>query len=440
VDKVGGTQESGVSASGGTPGGPAVDPQTQTPTRRDKDMKPMLFSLLAVPLLLAPAAPAADGRANRATVVKGNNQFALDLYRQLHSEKGNLFFSPYSISTALAMTYAGARNQTAEQMAKTLHFTLDNADLHPAFGLLIHEINGKKADSRKRGYQLSTANALWVQKGYPFLPAFLKLTRDNYGAGEKTVDFAGAIEQARKTINAWVDKETQHKIKELLPEGTPTTGTRLVLTNAIYFKAEWESQFKKNDTAEDVFHVTPRMKVKAPLMHQIGKFGYFKDGTVQGLEMPYVGNDLSMVVLLPTKVDGLPDLEKRLTASQLAAWLGKLRKKEVAVTLPTFKTTKAFQLKKALSGLGMSVAFSDEADFSGINEGKRVSISEVIHEAFVNVTEKGTEAAAATAAVAEDSLADPTSPPAFRADHPFVFLIRHRHSDSILFLGRVVRP
>jgi serpin B len=406
-------------------------------------MKPFLAGLLLLTGLAGGTLAAADTRpaaADRAALVKGNNQFALDLYRQLHGEEGNLFFSPYSISAALGMTYAGARGETAEQMAKTLHFTLDNAALHPTFGALLKEINGAGKDPRKRGYQLSSANALWAQKGYHFLPAFLKLTKDYYGAGENTVDFVGATEQARETINKWVEKETNDKIKELLKKGVLTTDTRLVLTNAIYFKGDWASQFKKDQTREELFHLTPETNTKAPLMHQTGKFSYFKDGAVQGLEMPYVGKDLSMVVLLPSKPDGLGELEKKLTANQLSSWLGKLHETKVDVTLPKFKTTREFQLKKALSELGMPLAFTFNADFSGINGGKdSLRIADVIHKAYVDVNEEGTEAAAATGVVIE-ARSEPPPTPVFRADHPFVFLIRDRRSDSILFIGRIVQP
>jgi serpin B len=377
--------------------------------------------------------PPADTR----EAVQGNTQFALALYRQLHSEEGNLFFSPYSISTALAMTYAGARGDTAEEMAKAMEFSLGQERLHPAFAKLLADLNGP---GEKRGYQLSVANALWGQKNFGFLPDFLNLTRDNYGAGLQEVDFINATEDARKTINAWVEKETRDKIKDLLQPGVLTVDTRLVLTNAIYFKGFWGQQFKKKATQVDQFKTGTDRSVKAPLMHQTGDFKYLDGGDFQALELPYQGEHLSMVVLLPKKVDGLAALEEKLTATNLADWLRRLQKKEVHVTLPKFKVTKEFGLNDALKALGMRRAFvPGGADFTGMSgSGRRLFISAVVHKAFVDVNEEGTEAAAATGVVV--TLTSARITPVFRADHPFVFLIRDNRSGSVLFLGRLTNP
>ncbi len=408
-------------------------------------MKTLLLGLTALLVLSPRIALAAEKKPNPAltTVVKENNQFALELYGKLKEKEGNLFFSPYSISTALAMTYGGARGTTAEAMAKTLHFTLDNKELHPAFAALIQEINDDpKVDPKKRGYQLSTANALWAQRGYRFLPEYLRLTKDNYGASVEEVDFAKATEAARKTINDWVEKETRDKIKELLKKGTLDSMTRLVLTNAIYFKGNWASQFKKDQTRDETFHLSADKTIKTPLMHQTRPFGYAENDTYQTLEMPYVGKHLSMVVLLPRKVDGLPALEKAMAADGFAASLARLPQREVIVTLPKFKTTREFSLKETLSALGMGIAFSDQANFSGMNGGSEtLKIADVIHKAFVDVNEEGTEAAAATAVtIAANSSAIPAPKPEFRADRPFVFLIRDTRNNSILFLGRITNP
>jgi len=405
-------------------------------------MKEFLILFATVVLLPSQTLQAAERKVDSAALIKGNNQFALDLYGKLKEKEGNLFFSPYSISTALAMTYGGARATTAEAMAKTLHFTLDSKELHPAFAALIQEINGApKVDPKKRGYQLSTANALWAQKGYPFLPEYLRLTKDNYGAGVEEVDFARATEEARKTINNWVEKETHDKIKDMLKRGMLTPVTRLVLTNAIYFKGDWASQFKKDQTREDTFHLSGGKTIKTALMHQTRKFGYAENDAHQTLEMPYVGEHLSMVVLLPRKVDGLPALEKALAADNFAAGLARLQQQEVIVTLPKFKTTSEFSLKETLSALGMGIAFDGGADFSGMNGGKEsLSISAVIHKAFVDVNEEGTEAAAATGVILDNSPREPPPVPVFRADRPFVFLIRDARSNSILFLGRINHP
>jgi serpin B len=374
-------------------------------------------------------------------VVKGNNEFAFDLYGQLSKQdlgkKGNLFFSPESISTALAMTYGGARGDTAEEMAKALHFGLPRDMLHPGFSALIKELNG---EGKKRSYQLSIANALWGQKGEGFKDDYLKLTRDNYGAGLKEVDFAGNAEGVRKEINTWVEKQTQEKIKDLLKPGVIDSLTKLVLTNAIYFKGDWNSQFKKDQTREEVFNDGSDAKRKVPMMHQTAKFKYHDAGELQVLEMPYAGKELSMVVLLPKKVTGLADLEKSLTADKLAGWLGKVREQEVIVSLPKFKTTSEFGLKPALEALGMKKAFlMPGADFSGINGKDDLYITAVVHKAFVDVNEEGTEAAAATGVVIGVKSLPPPKPE-FRADHPFIFLIRDTRNDSVLFLGRFVEP
>ena len=397
------------------------------------------LSILAVAAL--GTARATDQEADRAAVVRGDNAFALDLYAKARGQDGNLFFSPYSISTALAMTRIGARGDTATEMDRTLHFTLPQDKLNPAFGALVKQINGDPADA-KRGYQLSTANALWGQKGYPFKADFLKATRDNYGAGLNDVDF-GAAEQARQTINAWVEKETHDKIMDLIAKGVLDTDTRLVLTNAIYFKGDWASQFKKDLTHDEPFHLIADKKIDAPLMHQTGEFGYFDGGAFQALEMPYVGKDLSMVVLLPKRIDGLADLEKDLTADKLAGWVRKLHRQKVMVTLPKFKTTQMMGLRETLSDMGMPLAFTPgKADFSGMADVKdALWIAAVIHKAFIDVNEEGSEAAAATAVVVETkSLVVGPPTPEFRADHPFVFLIRDVRNDSILFLGRLADP
>jgi serpin B len=406
-------------------------------------MKRLLIATLACAVLAAVLAtsaegqPAGRGNPDAAKVAQGNNVFAFDLYARLREKEGNLFFSPYSISTALAMTYAGARGQTAEQMAQTLHFALEPQRLHPGFAGLIQELNGA---GRKRGYQLRVANALWGQKDYGFLPDFLRLTQSNYGAGLYEVDFA-ATEAARRTINAWVEKQTQDKIKDLIPKNILTPLTRLVLTNAIYFHGNWQHAFPKGSVQKGDFHVSGSQKVTVPLMRQQKTFAYVDGGTFQLLELPYEGNDLSMVVLLPKNVDGLANLEKSLTASRLDEWLAKRKPHEVEVTLPKFKVTAEFSLAKVLADMGMPAAFGGEADFSGMSSRERLKIAAVIHKAFVDVNEKGTEAAAATAVVIAASSAPPQFPRAtFRADHPFSFLIRDNRTGSVLFAGRVVNP
>jgi len=373
---------------------------------------------------------------DEAQAAQGVNAFASDLYAKLALRRGNTFFSPASISAALGMTYAGARGSTAEEMASTLHFPKGQQPSHSTLGSLLGGLDGRE---QKRGYQLSIANALWAQQGHSFLPEFLEVTKQRYRAGLNEVDFAGDAENVRHTINAWVEKQTQEKIKDLLPRGSVDSSSRLVLTNAIYFKGDWTSPFQKRLTSAGPFQVSKEKNVNLPLMNQTGTFGYLDGRSFQALEMPYQGNELAMVVLLPKEIDGLDTFEKQLTSKQLADWLGKFQPREVNVTLPKFKVTSEFSLKETLSALGMPLAFSPQADFSGMDGKRDFILSDVFHKAYVDVNEAGTEAAAATGAVM--ALARSVQRPVvFRADHPFVFLIRDRKSGAILFMGRLEDP
>jgi serpin B len=376
--------------------------------------------------------------ADQATVAEGNNAFAVDLYGQLRKQDGNLFFSPESISTAFAMAYAGARGTTSVQMANTLHFALPPDRLHPAMGTLLTSLNAAHP-----GYQLHVADALWAEKDFTFLDDYLKLTSADYGAGFNRVDFKGAPESVRQTINQWVEQKTENKIKDLIPPRAISPATRLVLTNAIYFKGDWETKFDKAQTQDEDFHLSAAQNVKAPLMHSSAKFGYFKGDTFQALNIPYKSGELSMVVLLPNDVAGLPALEKSMTAANVNQWLSQLHVgPKVIVTLPKFKMTDQLELSNALGALGMAQAFQPgTADFSGMTGRRDFWISSAIHKAFIDVNEEGTEAAAATAIVMRSMAMAREQPPViFRADHPFLFLIRDNRSGSILFMGRVTDP
>ena len=397
-----------------------------------------MIRLMAVPLLmglvaLCAAATAASSE-DIAEVVAGNSRFALDLYRQLaDSSEGNLFMSPYSVSTALAMTYAGARGNTAVQMADVLQFTLPADDLHSAFGELIGQIN----DPAREGYTLSVANRLWGQRDYPFLPEFLNTVEENYGAGLERLNFIGAPEASRSAINEWVEDQTNDKIRDLLPYGSITSDTRLVLTNAIYFLGDWQYQFDPELTAEGSFFVTPQESITLPMMHQEASLRYGEYEGVQVLELPYNNEELSLVALLPDEIDGLAALEASLTPETLDDYLGQLTTRDVSVRLPKFEMTSEFSLSDTLATLGMTDAFDPaSADFSGITGGRDLYISMVVHKAFIQLDEEGTEAAGATGVIAPTG--DPN--PEFHADHPFCFLIRDNLTDSILFLGRVVEP
>ncbi len=375
------------------------------------------------------------GDAGADSVVQGNTAFALDLYQQVRMVKGNLFFSPYSLSTALAMTYAGARGDTEAQIAQALHFPAEQEQLHRAFALL----EAKLADIGRKGHiQLRVANALWPHKGYDLLEAFLALTKEYYGVLVTALDY-GDAEAARGTINAWVEEKTEGKIQNIIPSGLLNALTRLVLTNAIYFKGDWANQFKRSATRDAAFSVTPDKQVQVPMMNKTAEYRYGESDGLQILELPYAGDDLSMVVLLPREIDGLADLEERLTVGNLGQWTEHLWRREVQVSLPRFEITFPFSLNEALTSMGMVDAFGADADFSGMDGSKALYIGAVLHKAYVAVNEEGTEAAAATAVIMKLK-AIPAPPPTFRADHPFIFLIREKSTGSILFLGRVVNP
>lgn len=369
-------------------------------------------------------------------VVKGNNAFALDLYHQLRNQQGNLFVSPYSLSTALAMTYAGARGETATEMSKVLHFTLGQERLHPAFAALRTQLDAQKQQGE--GVQLKIANRLWGQKGYEFLKPFNQLTRNYYGAELEEVDFKTETEQARRTINKWVAQQTQEKIQDLIPPDILNSLTRIVLTNAIYFKGSWLKPFDPADTKNKPFTVAPGQQVDVPMMSQEASVGYAEFDGLQVLELPYVGKKTSMVILLPKKVDGLAQLEQQLTPENIHNWLSSIDDDQCPefIQLPKFKVDAKFELKRVLSKMGMVSAFDDAADFSGMNGRKDLFLKEAIHQTFVNVDELGTEAAGATAAIGEARCGGGN----FSANRPFIFLIRDRESGSILFLGRLVNP
>lgn len=373
------------------------------------------------------------GHLSMETAVRGNTEFALALYQKLRTTEGNLFFSPYSISTVLAMTYAGARGDTETQIAQALHFLLDQKELHPFFAFLEAKLGEV---GNKGNVQLRAVNALCPQKGDTFLEEFLSLTQQCYGVLITAADY-GNTEVARHTINAWVEEKTESKIKQLLPPGTLDALTCLVLINAVYFRGNWASQFDQHLTRKSPFWVTPSEQVQVTMMTQRHTFRYGEQKGLRILELPYAGEDLSMLVLLPDELDGLVKLEGALTVENLDGWMRNLVETDVVVFLPRFEIILPFRLDDTLQSMGMVDAFSSKADFSGIYK-KPLFISAVLHKAFVIVNEEGTEAAAATAVIMARGL--PASPPIFRADHPFIFLIRENVTGSILFLGKVVNP
>jgi len=392
--------------------------------------------LLCLPSGFARAAQPSQTQA----LVDGNTAFACDLYAQPRNSPGKLFFSPYSVSTALAMTYAGARGNTETQMAQVLHFGKNQARLHSAFGALRRQLNQA---SKQNGIELSLANALWAQQGHRFLPAFLNLGQGEYQASLKLADFQTGAEAARHEINGWVAKRTKDKIQDILPPGSLDQSTRLVLANAIYFKGAWTTPFPKAGTSPQPFHLDASRQADVPLMHHFDTVKYMENDTFQAVELPYIGAELSLVALLPREIDGCGQLEGQLSPALLSRCLGQMKSQKVELFLPRFKMESDFRLKDTLRDMGMSDAFGSAADFSGMDGTRNLYISAVFHKAWVDVNEEGTEAAAATVVTMELKgvlRRPPAPPPVFRADHPFIFCIRDTRSGSLLFLGRLVDP
>jgi len=377
----------------------------------------------------------------QALLVEGNSAFAFELYKAIKGEEGNLFYSPYSISLALAMTYAGARGGTAEQMADTLQFMLEQERLHPAFNWLDAELasRGEGAEGKDgEGFRLNIVNAIWGQKDYEFLSDFLDVLAENYGAGLRILDFINETEQSRVAINKWVSDQTEGRIEDLIPQGAIDALTRLVLTNAIYFNAAWEYPFNGNITADGPFYLLDGGQVSVPMMKQTESFDYTEGEGYQAVELPYDGGELSMVILLP-EAGNFQVFEERLQAQQVDAIINDLQETRVTLTMPKFEFDSEFSLKDTLAGMGMPIAFSSSADFSGMTGNPELFISDVIHKAFVSVDEAGTEAAAATAVIMKLT-ATPEPPVEVTIDRPFIFLIRDIETGAILFVGRVMNP
>ena len=374
-------------------------------------------------------------------LVDGNSAFAFDLYQALSDREGNLFYSPYSISLALAMTYAGARGETEQQMANTLQFILPQNRLHPAFNGLDLELASRgegAAGKDEKGLRLNIVNAIWGQKDYEFLAEFLDVLAENYGAGLRLLDFVNSPEESRITINDWVSDQTEGRIKDLIPQGVIDALTRLVLTNAIYFNAAWLNPFNEELTGDGTFHLLDGTEVTVPMMMQTESLGYAEGDGYQVVELPYDGDELSMVIFLP-ETNRFEEFEDSLDAAGVSGMVQDVEYREVALTMPTFEFESEFSLAKTLAAMGMPIAFSAAADFSGMTGNRDLTIAEVLHKAFVSVDEAGTEAAAATAVVIRLTAA-PEGLVEVTVDHPFIFLIRDVETGAILFVGRVVDP
>lgn len=373
---------------------------------------------------------------------KANSTFSLALLNKLgdNDKTTNIFFSPFSISSALAMVMLGARGNTATQMSESLGTKDLQDDVHTSFSQLLDELNKANAP-----YSLSVANRLYGEQSYQFVEGFLKDTKKHYKAELESVDFIRSSEAVRVNINNWVEKQTQGKIKDILAQGVLDQMSRLVLVNAIYFKGNWNTQFKESETRDAQFKINKNDTKPVKMMHQKTKFPltYIPEANCQILEMPYKGKELSMLIFLPSQIEdsttGLEKLEKELTYENFVEWTrpDMMDEREVRVGLPRFKIEDKYDLKNVLVSMGMVDAFDTSlSDFSGMSPANDLYLSKVFHKAFVEVNEEGTEAAAATAAV----MMLRSLPPAFIADHPFLFFIRHNPSMSILFVGRYCSP
>jgi serpin B len=379
--------------------------------------------------------------ADLGTLVDGNNAFAFDLYQVLRQNGENLFYSPYSISEALAMTYAGARGETEKNMAEALHFTLPQDRLHPAFNSLDLQLKQRGQGAKGKddeGFQLHVVNAIWGQKDYQFLGRFLDVLAQNYGAGLRLVDFINETEPSRITINKWVSDQTEERIKDLIPQGAIDELTRLVLTNAIYFNAAWQNPFEETATSNGPFFLLNGSNVIVPMMKQTESLRYTEGTNYQAVELPYDGRELSMVILLP-KVGQFEAFEQSLDAEVVKGIIDRLEGGQVALTMPKFEYEYSLGLKKALTTLGMGVAFTPDADLSGMDGKRDLLIQDVIHKAFVSVDEAGTEAAAATAVIVGVT-SMPAQPVEVKIDRPFIFLIRDIPTGSMIFVGHVLNP
>jgi serpin B len=419
-----------------------------------------IHTMLLLALLAACAAPAgggaqsvaksdksrntspAAGPADLQKLTGGTRAFAFDLYQQLRAQPGNLFFSPHSISVALAMTYAGARGATAQEMRQALHYALPDASLHPAFNALQLELAKREKnqnDPKLINFRLSVVNALWGQTGYKFVPDYLDVLGIHYGAGMRLLDYRADPEAARQVINDWVANQTADKIKDLIPAGAIDDHTILVLANAIYFNAPWLTPFEASVTQPGPFTLQDGSQQNVPMMNISKQFPYASGSGFSAVELPYAGGEVSMVLLVPD-AGQFYSFEQGLTPTQWDSIRQNLKSTQVNLSLPKFQFTSEFNLNAPLGKLGMVSAFqAGQADLSGMDGTRALFLSQALHKAFIKLDEKGTEAAAATAVVV-GLTSMPANPVTFKIDRPFLFLIQDKPTGEILFLGRVLNP
>jgi serpin B len=365
-------------------------------------------------------------------VANANNEFALKLFSELNkNDEENVFFSPYSIFSAFAIVYEGARSRTAEEIKNVFYFP-DYSLLRPNFARIYNEIN---KDSNE--FELRTGNALWLQSDYPFLNEYKSIVEKYYGAKAANLDFKNELENSRQTINSFIEEQTKGKIKDLIPPESLDTSTKAVITSAIYFKGFWKKEFNPKNTREMDFKISPQKIVKVLMMAmEDEKFNYTETEEVQVIELPYKGDKIFMCIILPK--NSLKDIEP-LTLEKLKEWKSKMKETEFSsIYIPKFEIKKRYFLKRNLMNMGINDAFSWSADFSGMTGKKELFISTVVHQAYVKVDEKGTEAAAATAVGVQPLLKREKK--TFKADHPFIFLIEEKNTNTILFIGKIANP
>ncbi|MDI9632520.1 MAG: serpin family protein [Methanolinea sp.] len=393
----------------------------------------------------SPSPPAPQVVGPEETVVEANNRFAFDLFARLANDgeyrDRNIFFSPFSLSSALAITYEGARGETADEIRSVFHFPENRSAMRAGFARINAALNARPA-----AYTLRTANALWAEKTYAFLPDYIDTAERYYGARTTNLDFGNSPEESRATINGWVEEQTENRIRDLVPRGAIDHNTILVVTNAIFFKGTWRKQFDKEMTADAEFRMADGRTVLVPMMQRTDEnatFGYLETDTFQALSLPYEsggGRDLAMLLVLP-KGESLAEIGRGLDAGMYRDICSNLVERRVKVFVPRFSLETKYFLPQVLSAMGMPRAFSPRADFSGMDGRGGLFISNVIHQAFLEVNEEGTEAAAATAVViSKGAILPPAEIPVFRADHPFLVIIHERESGTILFMGRVADP
>lgn len=384
---------------------------------------------------------APDTTAGELAQLSGDNaEFGWDFYRELVQDGENLFFSPHSVSVALAMTWAGARGNTETEMADALHFTLGQERLHPAFNALDLELATRAEQSGADAplpFRLNVTNALFGQVDYTFLDPFLDTLAINYGAGLRLMDFVNATEESRVAINAWVADKTEDRIEELIARGIIDSATRLVLVNAIYFTASWADPFDEANTARDAFTLLNGTDISTPTMHGNAAMVYADGPNYQAAEVPYDGQQLAMLLIVPDEGQ-FAAVESALSASAVAQIRSELTVHQVDLALPKFSFRSLVPAKEPLKSFGMVDAFGGAADLSGMNGSGGLFIQDVVHQSFIAIDEKGTEAAAATAVIVGETSAPPAA--TLTVNRPFMFAIIDRPTGATLFIGRVVDP